>query len=356
VTYLALALARAGIGVTVANRRTEDVVQDDVEWASLAAAQARFAEFLAARNVTHLIIVNAANVAALRPKVAWRCAWLLWNHHWTDQPSLAPLADPVVRGQWDAVISVSEFHRAGMARAFGLDPTRHFTLRNAASPHFERLFRDFGDFRSARMTRKGPRFIYTSTPFRGLDVLVEAWRLLGPPPEWACTVVSGMSLYGSADARFDALLAQADALPSMRCLEPIGQRMLARLCAEQDFWAYPCTWTETSCISAIEAVAAGLYPLTTDRGALPETLAGFGVQIATDGTDLARRWAAAAREQVVARDHDRDAWLARIWEHRARVLNEWTWERRAQEWIAQLAPLSAHERPARADRRASPPP
>lgn len=340
VTHLALALARAGVAVTVANRRATDVVESGVEWANLAAAQAHFAAFLAARNVSHLIAVNAANIATVRPKVAWRCAWLLWNQHWIDQPALAPLGQPGVRDLWDAVISVSEFHHAGMARAFGLESRRHFTLRNAMSPHFEHLFQDFDDFRSQRAARIGHRFIYTSTPFRGLDVLLEAWKLLGPPPDWSCTVVSGMSLYQSADSRFDGLLAQARALPSMRHIEPVGQRSLAKLCAEQDFWAYPCTWTETSCISALEALAAGLYPLTTNLGPLPETLGGFGTQLAADGSDLAQRWVAAAREQVAARDADRDAWLGRIWEQRVRLLRECTWEHRAREWMARLASLA----------------
>jgi glycosyltransferase involved in cell wall biosynthesis len=340
VTYLALALAQDGVGVTVANRRTTDVTEGGVEWVSLAGAQARFAAFLAARSVTHLVVVNAPGVAALRSKVAWRCNWLLWNHHWIDQPGVAPLADAGLRSQWDAVISVSEFHHAGMARAFGLEPSRHFMLRNAVSPHFERLFRDFEDFRATRAARTADRFIYTSAPYRGLDVLMEAWKLSGPPPDWSCTVVSGMSLYQTEDARFDSLLAEASALASMRCIEPVGQRALAQLCVEHDFWAYPCTQTETSCISAAEALAAGLYPLTTDRGALPETLGGFGTQTAADGADLARRWGAGAREQAALRDSDRDAWLGRIWEHRTRVLREWTWGHRAREWIEQLGSLA----------------
>lgn len=223
----------------MANRRATDVVESGVEWANLAAAQAHFAAFLAARNVSHLIAVNAANIATLRPKVAWRCAWLLWNQHWIDQPALAPLGNPGVRDLWDAVISVSEFHHAGMAHAFGLESHRHFTLRNAMSPHFEHLFQDFDDFRSQRAARIGRRFIYTSTPFRGLDVLLEAWTLLGPPPDWSCTVVSGMSLYQSADSRFDGLLAQARALPSVRHIEPVGQRTLAKALRRTGFLGLP---------------------------------------------------------------------------------------------------------------------
>ena len=118
-----------------------------------------------------------------------------------------------------------------------------------------------------------------------------------------------MSLYQTDDTRYDALLAQANQQSSMRCKEPMVQRALAQLCAEHDFWAYPCTQTETSCSSAVEALAAGLYPLTTDRGALAETLGGFGMQIAAEGPDLAGRSGTGARERVALGNADRDGWL-----------------------------------------------
>jgi glycosyltransferase involved in cell wall biosynthesis len=44
-------------------------------------------------------------------------------------------------------------------------------------------------------------------------------------------------------------------------------------------FAYPNIWEETSCIAAIEAMAAGLYCITTDYGALFETCAEFAVYV-----------------------------------------------------------------------------
>jgi glycosyltransferase involved in cell wall biosynthesis len=44
-------------------------------------------------------------------------------------------------------------------------------------------------------------------------------------------------------------------------------------------FAYPSIWEETFCISAVEAMAAGLYMFTTNYGALYETCAEFPVYI-----------------------------------------------------------------------------
>jgi len=341
VTYLALALAEGGVATQVANLRSDDAIQEGIAWLSLSKLQARFAHYLNEEGITHLIVVNSPALAALRPKVAWSGYWILWNHHWIDQPALAPLGDPALQNRWDAIVSLSEFHHRGMAGRFGLAQGKHWILRNAASPHVATLYRNWDEFRDERMARRSARWIYTSTPFRGLDVLVAAWRRLNPPPDWSCTALTGMSLYHSDDPNFDELLDVVAATPGMRRLEPVGQGALAPLLAEHDFWAYPCTWLETSCISAVEAVGAGLYPVTTDLGALGETLEGWGTFVIGEREGLIERWSDAARAEASRRDADREAWLRVAWDHRMRIVSQWTWARRAREWNNCLQKLGA---------------
>lgn len=339
VTYLARALAEAGVAISVANLRDDDVAQEGVTWLSLSKLQTHFAHYLSEERITHIVVVGAAVIASLRPKVNWAGYWILWNHLWIDQPALAALVEPAVRSRWDVIVSVSAFHHRGMARKFDLAPERHWVLRNAINPHLEAHHRSWEQFREQRMARTSARWVYTSAPYRGLDVLAAAWRRLGPPPDWSCTAVSGMSLYHSDDARFGPLLDRVAATPGMRLLNPVGQAELARLLDEHDFWAYPCTQTETSCIAALEAVAAGLYPVTTNVGALFETLEGWGTFVSGAGDGLAERWAEDARTAWRQRNSDPEAWLRAVWEQHVRVVSEWTWARRAREWLARLRSL-----------------
>ena len=60
-------------------------------------------------------------------------------------------------------------------------------------------------------------------------------------------------------------------------------------------FVYPSIWEETSCISLLESMSAGLYCITTNFGALYETGAEFPMYVpySNDYKSLARKFAAA---------------------------------------------------------------
>ena len=51
---------------------------------------------------------------------------------------------------------------------------------------------------------------------------------------------------------------------------------------EYNMFVYPSIWEETSCISLLEAMAAGCYSIVTNFGALYETGAEFAMYVPYD--------------------------------------------------------------------------
>lgn len=132
--------------------------------------------------------------------------------------------------------------------------------------------------------------IYASSADRGLERLLDLFPTVRARVPWAkLHVCYGMKLWkdmAGADLalahrisilqeRIDVGVAEGWLINHGR----IGQRELAELYARCKVLAYPTWFTETYCISALEAQAAGCVPVTTDLAALFETAA-RGVLIA----------------------------------------------------------------------------
>jgi glycosyltransferase involved in cell wall biosynthesis len=122
------------------------------------------------------------------------------------------------------------------------------------------------------------KICYTSTPWRGLDVLLLAWEILNPQ-DCELHVFSSCKIYGTdfakEDTKYEFLYKWCERLPNVVYRGSIPNEELRNELAEFDILAYPSTFEETSCISVIEALSTGLRVVTSSIGALPETTEGW---------------------------------------------------------------------------------
>jgi glycosyltransferase involved in cell wall biosynthesis len=123
-----------------------------------------------------------------------------------------------------------------------------------------------------------PVVVYTSVPFRGLETLLKVWPAVrAAVPTAQLHLYSSMRVYGHSAAQdetaFGTLYAHARSLDGVRYIGSVPQAALMTSLAAADVWAYPCSFEETSCLSAMEALAAGCCAVTTATGALAETVA-----------------------------------------------------------------------------------
>jgi glycosyltransferase involved in cell wall biosynthesis len=332
VAYLAAELAKADEVWLLAN--TDAAVVRSVRHVGLASAPQQ-AFFQRERFDVVVVVSLPAAVPAIR---AWSpgSKIILWSHELPNQPSLGPLAQPEPRRAIDTIVYVSEWQRRQTEAFFrtGL-PSR--VIGNGLTPAFENLFADRGELLAAKELRGA----YTSTPHRGLALLLDAHARLAAPLE--LEVYSSMQVYRQDDRPFAPLYQRAQAQPRIHYHGSVSQAALAAALRPVSFLTYPCIYPETFCIAALEAMAAGATVVTTDLGALRSTTMGFAQLLPLADAALPALAAAYAQlldASIAAMVRAREQWAERMLEQIAVVNRECVWRRRAADWRALFAELA----------------
>ncbi len=278
---------------------------------------------------------------------------VLWTQHRIDQPAVQPLADDTVRASFDGYAFVSEWQRDEYRLGFGLPLKETRVIGNAAASAFVDLFVDGRPILPQKTMP--PVLAYTSTPFRGLNLLLDAFPAIRQQvPEARLRVFSSMAVYQQTAAadqqKYGALYQRCREMPGVEYVGGLDQPSLAREMQSVAVWAYPNTFPETSCIAALEAMASGCRIVTTALGALPETTAGFArlVPFGSNGSlDLPRfvSETVAALREVQSGDPAVEASLRQQVEH---IRENATWAVRAglwMDWLGDVCGTSNIQRP-----------
>jgi glycosyltransferase involved in cell wall biosynthesis len=327
--YLAMALAAQGDDVTLLNHTRHPGQWFGVEcvsWADASAtAQLRSKPFDAVVSLT-------ANPLPFRELFGPGTRLLLWSGHADDQPPVQALAHDEIARLWDGFVFVSEWQRECFIRRFGLDRDRTAVLRNAVAPVFENQFASASELAVEKKT--GPvRLAYTSTPYRGLQLLMAIFPLLERPAR--LEVYSSMATYagGDTDVPYKDLYDTCRNTPGTLYVGAIPQPDLAHALKNVGILAYPNTFAETGCIAVMEAMASGCAVVTSSLGALPETTEGFAtlISVSDDWYGYARKFLAALHRSM---DFVRsDAGIEHLWRQVEHINATCTWTVRARQWV-----------------------
>jgi len=127
------------------------------------------------------------------------------------------------------------------------------------------------------------KLVYTSTPWRGLDVLLAAMEKV-ESDRIELDVYSSTQIYGDqfkdlVDKEYVTLYEKAKSLKNVNYKGYTHHKDLIKVLHTYDVFVYPNHWEETSCIAAIEALACGQVGLITNNGALYETCAEFPIYV-----------------------------------------------------------------------------
>jgi glycosyltransferase involved in cell wall biosynthesis len=261
-------------------------------------SQPLYLPFSAAQDlgpVDALIVVRNWEALSLPVQAKRRYFWTGDSY---DQPITLGLGDPRVVRYFDAFLAVSDWQADQMCRHSGFPRDRTWILRNGV--HLE--------YFSGREQRHPQRLIYTSMPWRGLALVPTLYQeLLKTLPALELQVCSGYEVYqGSTPPpqhlvrEFEQVCAQLRPLSGVALRGNIPQQELAREFMRASLFFYPNTFEETSCISALEAQAAGTPCISSARGALPETIGDAGILIEGEpgSPEYMQRFAAAAHTML----------------------------------------------------------
>ncbi len=208
---------------------------------------------------------------------------ILWVHVHTDQASVARIVDPEFINHIAAIVFVSHWQFLNFRNAFSLPLEKCHVILNAIHEFPKR----------EKRRNEVVKLIYTSTPWRGLDVLLDSFELLGRDDVelsvYSSAAIYGKEFYDNHDHDYEYLYERARSMKGVKYHGFISNEEIRRKLVETDIFAYPSNWAETFCLSMVEAAAAGCRIVVTDWGALPEIAGSFAVYVPMqyDKTSLA---------------------------------------------------------------------
>jgi glycosyltransferase involved in cell wall biosynthesis len=253
---------------------------------------------------------------------------ILWQKNAPDQPNIRPwFDDKNNHTKYDWYVFNSHWNYEEYRKCFGIPTDRCHVIKNGVT-----------NFPKSKDYKEGDRLriIHHNTPWRGLNVLLGAMQYLeGENIE--LDVYSSCEVYGDEfkkdnDHNYQELYDQAKELPNVNYIGYRPNDFILKKLPNYHLYVYPSIWEETSCISLLESMAAGLYCVVTNYGALYETGSEFPIYInyETNFNNLAFQFAEAIK---VARDTLHEPMIKK---HLALqqdfVKRFYCWEKKAFEW------------------------
>ena len=339
--YLAEALAKQGHQVFLLNKTSVPGMSRGVICLPLDTVPRQLLQ-----SLDSLIVLKLAGQGMqIRSFIGDNTRLILWTQHAHDQPAVQALHNPLDRDVYDGIALVSNWQRDRFHQHFGVNLNHTGVLRNAIAPAFCDLFP--ADAPILPQKSKPPILAYTSTPFRGLDILLDVFpKIRQAVPGTRLKIFSSMKVYQVAEAedqsKYGSLYRRCHSTEGVEYIGSLPQPDLAHELRSVMVLAYPNTFAETSCIAVMEAMASGCWIVTSDLGALPETTAGFARLIPMEGDweaykdRFVEETIQVLRECTATGTTHAETHLRRQVEY---VNHEYNWSIRAQQWVEWLSSI-----------------
>lgn len=263
--YIAKELAAAGHAVTLFTSHPEQGEWDGVRYLYCGEQSEQYPlgfnwHFYATSTPHDVCIIQR------HPKAfAWKWASKI-NIWWLHDLALYRQQGLVQSMLWnvDKILTVSEYHKAQVVDVYDIEPSLVETITNGI---------DLSLFGPRKRKPKAPyHLLYSSRPERGLEYLVKDGGIMDKlGKDYHLNVCAYENTTAEAESYYKWLYQQVEYKGNVTNIGALTKAQLADLMLDSDLLAYPTTFEEVSCITAMEAMAAGLPMISSRHAALPET-------------------------------------------------------------------------------------
>jgi glycosyltransferase involved in cell wall biosynthesis/2-polyprenyl-3-methyl-5-hydroxy-6-metoxy-1,4-benzoquinol methylase len=214
-----------------------------------------------------------------------------FTYRWASKINVCWLHDlalhrskPMLAGaMWniDSIFTVSEWHKKQVCDVYGLNPdvvrpvTNGVDLNLFAGSVRNQLAEVVSAQKFVTPFKDQIRLLYSSRPERGLEhhvrpggIMERLWEIDKRFHLYVCAYDNKVPQMAPL---YDALYERIEILPNCTNLGALTKQELADTMRQCDALVYPTEFEEVSCITAMEAMAAGLPFISSEHAALPET-------------------------------------------------------------------------------------
>jgi UDP-glucose:(glucosyl)LPS alpha-1,2-glucosyltransferase len=250
---------------------------------------------------------------------------ILWMHHFVNQKEVKNLASKEYTDKLDWIVFNSNWNFEKHVYQFKVPEGKSIIIRNA----IEKI--DFIEKPKDKIS-----LIYHTTPWRGLSHLVKVFKNLNLE-NTELNVCSSTKIYGkkfeeAMGKNYEKIFDECKNTKNINYFGFLENKKIIELLNKMHIFAHPSIWPETSCIAAIESMAAGCEVVTTNLGALYETCSPFGTFVSFDRNldNLEKRYSNILSSSI------KNYWSEQN-QHRLKLQREtinatYSWDVRALEW------------------------
>tara|TARA_B100000029_G_C17553846_1_gene951044 strand:+ start:675 stop:1631 length:957 start_codon:yes stop_codon:yes gene_type:complete len=200
---------------------------------------------------------------------------VLWMHHFVNQEEAKNLGSKEYINKLDFIVFNSNWNFEKFQYQFKIPEEKSLVIKNA----IEKI-----NFKEKPKNKIN--LIYHTTPWRGLTHLLKVFKNLNLENVelnvCSSTIIYGKKFDENLGKKYENIFNECKSIKNINYLGFVDNSKILELLKEMHIFAHPSIWPETSCVSAIEAMAAGCEVVGSNLGALYETCSPFGTLISFD--------------------------------------------------------------------------